>query len=178
MTEHDNHRFRELLQEGTALLRRGRHNAALPLLQEAYHLRSDDPELLLNLGGAYILAGKFSQAIPLLEGLRIQEPDNPMVWLNLGAAYLGNPVLAVDRHQQKAIAAFERALELDPQVPNAAYNLGLIYRDRGDLDNAVLWFQAAVLAKPDDRDAHIMLARIAAERAQARPGAPPGQEAE
>jgi tetratricopeptide (TPR) repeat protein len=158
-------RFRTLLRDGTRLLRQGRHNAALPLLEEAYDLFPDDPDAALNLGGAYILAGKFSRAIPVLEKLLEQEPENPMLWINLGAAYLGNPVLALDKHQRQAIAAFRRALELNPDAPSAAYNIGLIYRDRGELDHAVHWFQRAVGSNPDDGDAHALLARSAAERA-------------
>jgi tetratricopeptide (TPR) repeat protein len=88
-----------------------------------------------------------------------------MLWLNLGAAYLGNPVLALDRHQQQAIRAFQRALELHPEAPNAAYNIGLIYRDRKELDNAIHWFGQAVQHNPGDADAYRLLARSAAERA-------------
>jgi tetratricopeptide (TPR) repeat protein len=154
-----------LLVNGTALLRSGKHNSALPLLLEAYELLPDDPDAALNLGGAYILAGKFRQAVSVLETLLEVEPDNAMLWLNLGAAYLGNPVLALDRHQRQAIDAFVRALELQPDTPSAAYNIGLIYRDRRDLDNAIYWFQQAVRHDPDDADAHKLLARSAAERA-------------
>lgn len=158
-------RARTLLVDGTALLRSGKHNSALPLLEEAYALLPGDPDAALNLGGAYILAGKFRKAVQVLEKLAEQEPDNPMTWLNLGAAYLGNPVLALDRHQRQAIEAFQRALELHPEAPSAAYNIGLIYRDRQELDSAIHWFQQAVRHNPDDADAHMLLARSAAERA-------------
>lgn len=158
-------RVQMLLVDGTRLLQRGKHNAALPLLQEAYELAPDNPNAALNLGGAYILAGKFSRAIPVLEKLSEEESANPMLWINLGAAYLGNPVLALDKHQQKAIDAFRRALELNQEAPSAAYNIGLIYRDRGDLDDAIYWFQEAVRSNPDDGDAYLLLARSAAERA-------------
>lgn len=160
-------RARTLLVNGTALLQRGKHNRALPLLEEAYALLPGDPDAALNLGGAYILAGKFRNAVRVLEKLAEQEPDNPMLWLNLGAAYLGNPVLALDRHQRRAIEAFQRALALHPTAPNAAYNIGLIYRDRRDLDSAIHWFRQAVEHDPEDADAHKLLARSAAERAAA-----------
>jgi tetratricopeptide (TPR) repeat protein len=158
-------RFQMLLVNGSRMLARGKHNTALPLLQEAYEMDPDHPDAALNLGGAYILAGKFSRAIPVLEKLSEQEPANAMLWINLGAAYLGNPVLALDRHQQKAIEAFRQALALDPEAPSAAYNIGLIYRDRGELDEAITWFREALRSNPDDGDAHMLLARSAAERA-------------
>jgi tetratricopeptide (TPR) repeat protein len=71
----------------------------------------------------------------------------------LGAAYLGNPVLASAEKQQRAIAAFERALTINPVTPNVAYNLGLIYLDRRELEQALYWFQQAAQTNPNDRDA-------------------------
>ena len=163
--ENDEQRARVLLVNGTALLQSGKHEIALTLLEEAYEPTPDDPDAALNLSGAYILTGKFRHAVRVLEKLAEQEPHNPMIWLNLGAAYLGNPVLARDRHQRQAIDAFQRALELHPVAPNAAYNIGLIYRDRKDLDSAIHWFAQAVEHDPDDADARTLLARSRAERA-------------
>ncbi|NIP52669.1 MAG: tetratricopeptide repeat protein, partial [Aliifodinibius sp.] len=91
---------------------------------------------------------KFRKAVPILETLSEYEPDNAMVWTNLGAAYLGNPVLAMDKQQLKAIAAFEQALEIDPIAPNVAYNIGLIYRDRQEHEEAIYWFRQAIKANP------------------------------
>jgi tetratricopeptide (TPR) repeat protein len=71
----------------------------------------------------------------------------------LGAAYLGDPDEAEDKDQQRAIAAFEQAIKLDPLAPNVAYNLGLIYRDRQDNGNALHWFKRALEADPNDKDA-------------------------
>lgn len=151
-----------LLQRGTKLLRGGEPAQAAQLLEEAHRLDPSRADTLLNLSGAYILTRKFRQAVPLLEALSEQEPDNPMVWTNLGAAYLGNPVLARDEEQQRAIAAFQRALEIDPIAPNVAYNIGLICRDRGDIDQAVRWFTKAIQANPNDQDAQSILRRLRA----------------
>jgi tetratricopeptide (TPR) repeat protein len=98
-----------------------------------------------------------------LEDLSDQDPDNAMVWTNLGAAYLGNPVLAHDEQQVRAIAAFEQALRINPIAPNVAYNIGLIYRDRKETDYAVYWFRQAIRANPADRDARSLLAKLEAE---------------
>ena len=151
-----------LLQRGTKLLRGGEPAQAAQLLEQAHRLDPSRADTLLNLSGAYILTRKFRQAVPLLEALSEQEPDNPMVWTNLGAAYLGNPVLARDEEQQRAIAAFQRALEIDPIAPNVAYNIGLIYRDRRDTDQAVRWFTKAIQANLNDQDAQSILRRLRA----------------
>jgi len=53
--------------------------------------------------------------------------------------------------QDKAIAAFERALECDPAAPQVAYNIGLTCgRDRGDRDRAIHWLTRALQANPLD----------------------------
>ncbi|MDX1617106.1 MAG: tetratricopeptide repeat protein, partial [Candidatus Promineifilaceae bacterium] len=133
----DNPDFDRLFREGTRLLHAGRAERARDLLDEAHALRPDHADAALNLSGALILTRKFRRAVRLLEDLVEVQPDNPMVWTNLGAAYLGNPVLADDRMQRRAIEAFKQALELNPAAPNVAYNIGLICRDRGDIERAL-----------------------------------------
>lgn len=152
--------FGDHYRRGSQLLHEGRHQEAIPLLEKAQTLEPTHFQANLNLSGAYILSGRFKQAIPILEQLSQAEPENVMVWTNLGAAYLGNPVLAGDKEQEKAIAAFHTALRLNPIGPNIAYNLGLIYRDRQETERAIYWFEQALAADPDDDDARRILARL------------------
>lgn len=153
-----------LFRRGTELLQRGEPIQAVKVLERAYRLDPSGADIALNLSGAYILTRQFRRAVPLLEALSEQEPDNPMIWINLGAAYLGNPVLARDEEQQRAIVAFQRALEIDPIAPNAAYNIGLIYRDRRDTGQAIHWFTKAIQANPNDKDARSILQRLVARQ--------------
>jgi tetratricopeptide (TPR) repeat protein len=48
----------------------------------------------------------------------------------------------------KAIQAFERALSLNPDAPHISYNLGLICKDRDELERALVHFQNALRANP------------------------------
>ena len=153
---------KKLLVRGTELLHRGDADQAARLLEKAYTLDGMNTDVALNLGGAYILLKKFDQAVTILEPLSQLEPYNAMVWTNLGAAYLGNPILARDEEHEKAILAFERALEINPIAPNVAYNLGLIFRDRKNHERAAYWFGEAIRANPNDQDARNLLARLAA----------------
>ena len=145
--------FHKLLAHGTAALHQGKIDEARKLLEQAHQLNPADGNATLNLAGVYILAKRFKHAVELLEPLTKIERDDPMVWTNLGAAYLGNPVLASEEDQQKAITAFEKALEIDPKVPNVAYNLGLIYRDRKEYGQAITCFKRALETNPNDNDA-------------------------
>jgi tetratricopeptide (TPR) repeat protein len=158
--EHARERARELLNHGAELLEQGQAREAIPHLERAHKLDPHSVPVQINLGGAYVVAGRHKEAIPVLESARDAEPQNAMIWINLGAAYLGNPVLATDEQQIRAIRAFERALELDPGAPSVHYNLGLIFVDRDDLDLAVAAFHKAIQVNPLDRDARTWLRRL------------------
>lgn len=157
-------RFFDLLRQGTEALHRGETAKATRFLERAHGLDPDNGDVTLNLSGAYILSKKFAQAVVLLEPLSERDPHNPMVWTNLGAAYLGNPILAKEVDQLRAIAAFERAIELNPAAPNVAYNLGLVYLDRQDNTQAFHWFQRAVEANPNDQDARRFVEQLSGEK--------------
>lgn len=153
-------RFQVLFKRGTELLHRGKTQKAVPLLQQAHKLDPSHVDAAVNLSGAYILTKKFKRAVAILEPLSQRMPDNATIWTNLGAAYLGNPVLARDEEQKRAIAAFKRALEINPAAPHVAYNIGLIYRDRQEIDQAIHWFERAVQTNPGDQDARNILRRL------------------
>lgn len=157
--------FEAAFSRGTQLLHRHKPQEALPFLEKAFRLDKQHIDAGINLGGAYILTQQFRKAVEVLEPLSRQAPQHVMVWINLGAAYLGNPVLARDEEQLKAIEAFEKALDLNPAAPSVAYNLGLIYRDRQEIGQAIHWFRRAIQANPNDRDAHVLLSRLTGEDA-------------
>jgi tetratricopeptide (TPR) repeat protein len=155
--------FEAVFLQGTTLLHQGRAKEAVPYLEQAFALDPDDMDVAINLGGAYIMTKKFNKAVTILEPASRQMPDHSKVWINLGAAYLGNPVLARDVEQEKAIFAFERALEIDPIAPSVAYNIGLVYRDRKETEKAIHWFHQAVNHDPRDKDALRLLRRLEGE---------------
>ena len=49
----------------------------------------------------------------------------------------------------KAVAAFRRAIELDPNYPSAYNGLGVALRSAGDLEGAIANWTKAVELKPD-----------------------------
>lgn len=156
----DRARARGLLIEGARLLAAGRPGEAAALLAEACELDQENAEALMNLGSACILQGKHGRAVPVLEAAVRIEPDNAMIWSNLAAAYLGKLPFATAEQQERAIAAYGRALALDPRAPHVHYNLGLIYLERDDVLRASAHFDGALDSNPDDRDARLWLERI------------------
>ncbi len=144
---------KRLINEGARLLAQRKAKEAAEILERAFYLAPDSVDVKINLGGAYILLGRFEDAVPLLQEAARQAPDNPMVWTNLAAAYLGHLEHSGDEQQKSAIAAFKKALEVDPKAPHVDYNLGLIYLKRGDLVSALAHFQRALEVNPNDKDA-------------------------
>lgn len=162
--------FADQMGRATALLTQGNGKDAIPLLERCRDLRPDDVNVLTNLGGAYILAGRHRHAVPLLERATELAPNNPHVWSNLAAAYLGKLVTATSDKQHKALAAYQRVLELDAAYPNVHYNIGLIHVDRREWDAAYDAFTRALHHNPDDRDAQSMRAKV--ETIRSRPANP------
>lgn len=158
--EYDTVQFRENLSKGTLLLKAGKHQQALAPLEAAYAADPDHFDVAFNLAGAYILNKKFEQSAEILEKLTEADPENPEIWQNLGAAYLGNPVLATETNQLRAVDAFVHALNLKPTMPNVAYNIGLIHKDRREWQAAFKWFEIAVKTDPEDRDAKYWIVQM------------------
>jgi tetratricopeptide (TPR) repeat protein len=70
---------------------------------------------------------------------------------------------------QRARASFKRNLEaatLNPADASAHYNLGLIYLQRGELEEARTRFARAIEIDPEELDAHYQLGRISRAQAQ------------
>jgi tetratricopeptide (TPR) repeat protein len=151
-----------LLDEGVRLLNAGRYGEALDALRQADDLLPDDPDIMITLSGAMIMAGKWNAAERFLEEAVTKRPENPRLWLNLAAARLGRLEFSTRQRQEQAIAAYERAIELDPVAPSAHYNVGLIHAERQDWEQAIRWFEAAIRANPADKDARLWLKRARA----------------
>lgn len=154
--------FEALFRQGTEHLHQNNAWQAVEFLEQAHQLRPDHLDAAINLGGAYILSGRFKPAVKVLEMAVEIDPSNAMTWTNLGAAYLGNPVLARSEEQDRAIGAFKKVLELEPGAPNAAYNIGHIYRDQQRWAEAAHWFRKAIKADPYDKDARSLYKKMQA----------------
>jgi tetratricopeptide (TPR) repeat protein len=158
-----------LLNEGARLLRQQRPDEAADRLERAQELDPTNVEIAINLGGAYVMQGHHAKAVSVLEEASRADPDHVMVWINLAAAYLGYLEASDEDGQRKAIAAFEQALALDPKAPSVNYNLGLIYKQRGEIEKAAAHFWRALDVDPSDNDARIRLRQLGREDATSSP---------
>lgn len=169
-------RGQELLAEGARLLGQRRPGEAAGRLAQAAELLPDNVDVAINLGGAYILQGKYDKAVTVLERATALAPANAMLWVNLAAAHLGSLELSGPGQQERAIAAYERALQIDPATPNVHYNLGLVYKDRQDWAKARAHFTAALSVDASDADAIYWLAKVARMEEEGQTAGPPDPE--
>jgi tetratricopeptide (TPR) repeat protein len=152
--------FYQRLNASAELLRHNRPGEAVEALLELYDQAPEHPDVAINLSGAYIMQAKWTRALAVLKKAVAVHPANAMLWTNMGAAQLGRLELAGPQQQEKAIEAYQRALRADPLAPNVHYHLGLIYKERGELNRASAFFQRALEVNPGDRDARHWLDRI------------------
>lgn len=153
-------KLNEQLRASARMLGQNRAQEAKDILEPLYKIIPDNMDVACNLGGAYILMRKWDRAVAVLEAATEIHPQSIMLWTNLAAAYLGRLETAGPRQQMRAIGAYKQALEVDARAPNVHYHLGLIYKERNELELARDAFQQALEINPSDNDALIWLNRM------------------
>ncbi len=83
-------------------------------------------------------------ALKIAEQVIAREPANARAWRVLGTAAKGT------KDFDRAIAAFQKSLELDPSNPAGVYNIGAVYAVKGDKDRAFDWLGKARATKKID----------------------------
>jgi tetratricopeptide (TPR) repeat protein len=96
---------------------------ALESFKKAAELREDYPEAHNNYGALLNESKDYEGAIPHLELATKYAPDYADAWLNLGNAYRGRGEL------EKALAAYNKVLALDPKRTEPLFNLGVYHFD-------------------------------------------------
>lgn len=175
---HYSQEFQRTLGESAWLLRTNQPAAALDKLLTLYEQAPTNLDVLINLGGAYILLRKWSKAAQTLSRAAELFPENAMVWMNLAAAHLGQLELSSHNNQMRALKAYQRVLELDPQAPNVHYHMGLIHKERRAWEAAEHFFREALRVDSHDRDAMHWLEQLPALRAAAEAHAAAADEVE
>ncbi|ACG74292.1 Tetratricopeptide TPR_2 repeat protein [Anaeromyxobacter sp. K] len=75
--------------------------------------------------------------ITAAEQIVAKDPRNVRAWIQLGNDYFDS------RQAQKAVEAYGRALELEPNTPDVLTDQGVMYRDLGNFDKAIANFKKA-----------------------------------
>src|ERR1700730_12877617 len=91
----------------------------------------------LAAAAATLQAGEASGAAKMLEAITQREPENGRAWRNLGLAFQQL------KNLDGSIAAYERALKAEADVPTPMYNLAIVFAMKGDRDRAFEWLSRA-----------------------------------
>jgi hypothetical protein len=94
-------------------------------------------EPTLAAGVARLQANDNHGAAKILEQVTAHEPRNGRAWRNLALAYQNL------KDWDRAISADQHALDVDPSVPTPLFNLGVLYAQKGDKDQAFTWLAKA-----------------------------------
>lgn len=96
-------------------------------------------------GGVPVGAGTpadYSQRISEAEKIVARDPKNVQAWIQLGNDYFDTS------QPQKAIEAYSKALEIQPDNPNVLTDQGIMYRQVGWFDKALANFEKAQKLEP------------------------------
>ncbi|MGO9305848.1 MAG: tetratricopeptide repeat protein [Candidatus Korobacteraceae bacterium] len=151
---------------GTALLKMGRMEDAIPHFRAAVALDPTDPNSTLNIGTYEQSHGNLPAAIELY-GKAAGMARNPKVkaraYNNLGYAYKDIGDLADAR------TSFQRAVAVDPEFVGAWISLGLVAQRMGDLPLAVSSYSSAMQINSSDYGYLLLAGALEAsgDRAQA-----------
>ena len=143
-----------LLDGGNALLKAGRYDEALAAFEEFAVKFPEIYAVHLNIGSAFMEKGDLDRAEaefksvldkngPDPEDLRKQKDTSLKALSGLGEVALKRGDF------ETAQGFFRRALEISPEDPAAAYNVGEIFFSNQKIDDAISYFELATRIKSD-----------------------------
>ena len=155
-------------ERGNRYLQQGDFKRAVSELKTAISELDTDAHLWLNYGLALLLNKQYPEAVAVLENTLVVIRDNEKTTrntadladlkvqshYNLGLAYYHNG------HIEEAVAAYEKAIQLEPNFADAYGGLAVIYWRRGNLNAAIRHCQKAIKIAPENIEFHQNLTRI------------------
>ena len=125
---------------GVMLFKQGRAAEALEALQRAVSMQPGYAIALDNLGATLAKLERYDEAEQSIRAALAVDERNPSVHNNLGT-------LLMRRHDDTALACFDRALAIDPAFFDAHVQRATLLREQGRIADAVMaWRRAMTLA--------------------------------
>jgi tetratricopeptide (TPR) repeat protein len=137
--------------------REGRYAEALPLLERALRIHTDDPRIYRRLGAVYAELGRFDEGIRSYEAALARQPGSWETRHGLGALFVRQGTY------DAAVREFQEAARLAPESATVRADLGKAYYFAGDPEAARREFERALALDPTRTDA--LFGRALAARA-------------
>jgi predicted CXXCH cytochrome family protein len=134
----------------------GHLTQSIPMYKEAIRRNPNLLIALQHLGSALRRTRQYRDSEQILKQAAALAPDNATTWNELGLT---------DQSEAKlpdALAAFQKSITLNPDLPQARNNLGVI-QSQTDPSQAQSSFREAIRIQPDYADAHVNLANLLAQ---------------
>ncbi|HVV47354.1 MAG TPA: tetratricopeptide repeat protein, partial [Bryobacteraceae bacterium] len=136
---------------GDALQSAGKPREAVTAYEQALRLKPDSLPALRSLADALAAAGEHTRAGETLKRAVRMAPDDPEAWYKYG-------LLDSDP------AKIEKAIALDPSLPEKSRRLGEILLKKGDVNGAEMALKDALRIDPWDEDAWDLAGRLHSEK--------------
>jgi tetratricopeptide (TPR) repeat protein len=112
----------------------------------------------------FMLKPSVKNAIGTVERLTMSQPKNKMAYVKLAELYIEMGKKNEKGYYEESLQNLDKALKLDPNLPEAYFWLGYNYREANNTDKAIASFRKAVALKPDYEDAYVILGLLCQEK--------------
>jgi len=138
----------------------GRFDQATAQCKEVIEAEPSNGRALHLVGFLLLNGGNLNDGLNYLEKAAKQPSENPLLFMQLGIAR------AMSGYRELALPAFEQAIKLEPNLPDAHYNLALTLEGLGNDSDAIDSYQKVVDLDPGRPDALCGLGGIYAATGQ------------
>ncbi len=149
---------RNYFRHGAAFFGAGYPTQALPYLEEVLRRDPENFKTLLAVGQIHLGAGSLPAARSHLERARSLRHDSPELWNNLGG------ISMAEKNYALALEQFDKALELDPNLPFALTNAGQAHENLADPAGAERLYRKALDIDSNNSDTADRLGLLLAQQ--------------
>jgi len=140
-------------QVGKDLLERGQREEAIRAFEQALRLDPDSAYVHYVIGEPLSDVGRMQEASYHYQEAARLDPEDPDPWIGLGW------IAMQEERWIDECAAYDRALEIQPDCVTALINLGVCYVQLGFYEEAVRLLRQAEALTPDDTEIPVTIAK-------------------
>ncbi len=130
------------------------HAAAIEQFRAAVKADPKEPNVHFGLGYLLWTQNQFEEAAQQFQAELANVPGHAEA-----LAFLADSDMQLNRAPE-AMPLIQKAIKIDPSVPRAHLDLGILYADSGRRDDAIREFKTAARLSPEDPNPHWRLARL------------------